>query len=175
MATFQVIFDVEKAGFPQDLQTMMQRVSDEGLRFFLADEVDPYLQDRIDQRFINEGDDAVGKWLPLSTATEAIRQASGFGGAHPINERYGDMHNFLTGEHGEATAFAGGAELVFPGPGVDPLNATKIETAQIGKAFPPTPPRPVVALSPVDEEDVLNDLTDYILRDTMSIVGVRRI
>lgn len=153
---------------------MMMRLSESGLSDFLRDEVDPYLRDRVDARFAGEGDDAVGQWLPLATATENIRAAYGYAPDHPINERTGEMHEFLVNNPGQVTGLGQGAALEFPG-SIDGEIATKIMTAQLGRDFPPTQPRPVVALSNIDEEDVLNDLADYILRDSYTIAGVLRI
>lgn len=174
-ASFEVTFTIEKGGIAQDLMTMQDRTSDEGLRRFLEDGVDPFLQDRMDHRFLSEGDDAVGQWLPLAPSTEAVRLAAGFGGAHPINRRTDEMYNFLTGQGGDTSASSGGATLVYPGKSVDALNAEKIATAQQGKGYPSTPARPVLGLSHTDENQIIEDLTDYILRGTMSIVGVRRL
>jgi hypothetical protein len=159
---FQVDVNVDSAAVMADIQHLMNTTDAPGLRKFLEDTADPYLQTRVRDRFSGEGDDASGQWLPLKPATESIRAALGYGPAHPINVRTGDMQDYLTNSRADVATLGQGAVLTFPPKGADALTAQKIETAQVGKNWPPTPARPVVALSVTDEAAIVMDLADYI-------------
>jgi hypothetical protein len=144
------------------LQTMVlldavdKAVSPESFFAFLDGEAVDFLNERLINRFAVEGDSASGDWPALSEATQSIRESMGFPGFGPINERTGDMLQWIYENH--EVGYSGlGAELVYPGPAGNTAIEEKIRTAQMGKAtnpFPgagPTPPRPVLA---VDEYDL---------------------
>jgi hypothetical protein len=115
---------------------------------FMQAGVVPYIQQRIANRFLNEGDDVVGKWHPLKTETETIRIRHGYPGPHPINVRTGQMRALMTGSFGNAISGSGITQLEYPNQGnMTGQLARKIMTAQGGSAFPPTPPRPVLGFN----------------------------
>lgn len=162
-----LVIDVDDLDLVNQLMALKHRLSDDGLEEFLEDLVDPYLKDRASARFANEGDDAVGRWLPLSATTEQIRLALGYGGAHPINQRTRDLMTYILTSGPETSMTADGMELKFPADGADALIQEKIRTAQTGKPIPMTPPRPVVALAERDATDITTLLSDYILDGLM--------
>lgn len=125
----------------------------EGLATFLGTTVGPYLRERAEDRFAMEGDDVTGPWAPLSDVTVAIREGTGFPGAHPINRRTGELEEWVT--QGNYFAYPVGpdmASLRFPGSDPSPSVKRKLDTAQRGKTSPTTPPRPVLG---VNEKDLL--------------------
>ena len=143
---------------------MTQRVwavlSGPNLEMFLKNQVHPYFENQIVQRFAYQGDRQVGHWPDLSPATVAIREHDGFGGDWPINIRTEEMFHTVT-EEADFFASASSAEMSLPGSaGASGTVAQKIKTAQQGKPAPnpmspnfgPTPPRPVLA---ADETDLV--------------------
>lgn len=163
-----VLFDVEAYALQADLATMMSRVSPQGVHTFLADIAEPLLDDRLEHRFAAEGDDAVGQWLPLRPATQAIRASQGFGAAHPINIRTREMIDWMLSASVDVSIVGGDGVLTFPARGAPPSVASKIETAQGGRANPRTPPRPVVGLSDTDSVLITRDLAGYM---TQGLIG----
>lgn len=163
----EIIFDVDDVGVAQQLRTLSGRLGAEGLRRFMDDKVDPFLKDRAGMRFLAEGDDAVGRWLPLASSTQAMRAALGYGAAHPINVRTRDMITYMLQSQSDSRTSALGAELVYPREQMSPDIYDKIKTAQEGKAKPRTPPRPVVALSKVDQTRITTDLAEYMMQGLM--------
>lgn len=157
-----MVLDLDSRDLVNHLFALQHRLSDGGLEEFLEDVADPYLKDRASARFAAEGDDAVGRWLPLDATTVQIRLALGYGGAHPINQRTRDLMTYILTSGPETGKTQDGMELTFPAGGADPLTSEKIRTAQAGKAIPSTPPRPVVALSEKDGRDLTMLLSDYI-------------
>lgn len=120
-----------------------------GIAAMLAGPVDEYIQLKAKQRFANEGDDAVGKWAPLSPATQAIRSQQGYGASHPINRRTGELERYITETPGQATPIPGvGAILDAPGHGATGALKKKVTGAQKGEKT--APPRPVMGLSAAD-------------------------
>lgn len=162
-----MVLDIDDKDLVNQILALRHRLSDAGLEEFLEDVAHPYLQDRAAARFAAEGDDAVGQWLPLDATTVQIRLALGYGGAHPINVRTRDMLTYMLTSAAETSRVAEGMELTFPHSGGDPMIQEKIRTAQMGKAIPSTPPRPVVALSEKDGADLTMLLSDYITEGLM--------
>lgn len=168
----QIYIDIDSKDVLADLTFLGEKLSPLGLRNFLELYVDPFLQHRVRERFQNEGDDAVGPWLPLSPATEAIRSAKGFGAAHPINVRTTEMLNFFMTSRADIVVGGGDAILTFPPKGGSSSVQNKIATAQGGKPFPSTPARPVVALSLTDQAQVMLDLQAYMLHGLLGSVTI---
>lgn len=137
------------------------KLEPQNLAMFMRTTVDPFLTKRIEQRFRNEGDDAVGKWSPLSRTTEDIRASMGYGRAHPINHRTGELERYVRGTKGTTGVFGDGAVLVRGGP-TSGSAGEKFKTAQKGKAKPKTPPRPVLALGATDLAFTLAALFNYV-------------
>lgn len=125
-------------------------VGSDGLALFLGTVVGPYLQERAQARFQNEGDDVTGPWLPLSPATVSIREATGHPGEHPINRRTGELEEWVTQGDTFAYPVGAGATLKYPGRDASGTLKSKVETAQRGKKSPLTPPRPVLGVNETD-------------------------
>lgn len=142
---------------------VMSNLDPGSIGVWLQDVADPYVRERIQDRFTNEGDDVVGAWSPLSPATDSIRASKGFPPAHPINVRTGYMRGFLVGTDGDVAVLPGGAQLTNPGNGAGPLTQQKIAAAQGGKSYPRTPPRPVLGLNAADALFIHAGLTKHIL------------
>ena len=166
----EITFNVLDSDVQSDIRTLADRTSASGLKFFLENVADPFLQSRVRQRFASEGDDAVGPWLPLSPATEAIRQNKGYSGAHPINIRTSDMYDYLTSSRADVSTTAASSTLTFPPAGANTLLEEKIRTAQMGKRYPATPARPVLGLSMTDVTVITHDLAEYMMKDLMGTV-----
>lgn len=136
---------------------------------FLTGAVVPYLQKRGKARFEGEGDDVVGKWLPLTTGTQNIRESLGFPGAHPINRRTGELEEYIVGSSGMPTVMPGfGAGLEWPGTPPGGELAAKVATAQGGasaaeNALNDTPARPVLGINEQDMGAVIVMLTLFLM------------
>lgn len=132
-----------------------------------------YLKDRALKRFDTEGDRASGKWEDLRPATNDIREHLGYPRAHPINERTGDLRNFIKSSTGD-TAFVGAQTVRLSWPDVPPAQgglSQKFETAQVGKKSPGTPPRPVAAIDAIDLQTALVALRDHIMEYIVDYAG----
>lgn len=150
-----------------DVETMLKRLelvlSPAGLTGFMASTIGPYLQQRAKARFQNEGDDVVGHWAPLKETTHSFRLSQGFVPDHPINHRTGRLENYITGtQYGATPTSTGGAEITFPKNPPRGETAAKLKTAQFGKAFPQTPPRPVLGINERDMAFAVTALHAYI-------------
>lgn len=143
---------------------LIARVSTPGISAFMAAIVDPFIRNRIDQRFSMEGDDVTGHWHPLTAATEHFRSTKGFPPDHPINVRTSTMRNFLTGTPGDIRPTGPWVTYTHPPPGgTYGLTDLKIETAQRGKARPLTPPRPVIGVNQNDLLFITSELAAYLI------------
>lgn len=129
--------------------------------FFLGGLVEPYLLSRIENRFDEEGDDVTGGWAPLKEATQAIRASQGYGAAHPINKRTGEMYNHLM-HGGNKTPMPFGASMEIPDREPYGDLYDKIVTAQMGKER--TVPRPVLGMNITDLSVVLMELERYLVK-----------
>jgi hypothetical protein len=133
-----------------------------GVASFLGATVDPWLRSRARDRFMEEGDDVTGKWVPLASATQQIRSTQGYGSAHPINRRTGRLEEYVAGSPNAITIHSLGATLTFPGRKPTGELKKKLETAQSGRVNPNTPPRPVLGMNEADMAFVLTALALYI-------------
>lgn len=130
------------------------------LALFLSETVDRYLISRISERFNSEGDDAVGKWAPLAPATQKIRASRGYGAAHPINVRTGELRRFVEGASNRLISEdPTGAMLSRPSRASGRVRE-KLAGAQQGEF--PAPPRPVLGLSMTDMAFTMTALEAYI-------------
>lgn len=123
------------------------------LEAWLSGEANSYIARRAADRFTKEGDDVVGQWQQLAPATVDIRQSQGFGGAHPINKRTGELEAFITQSDGRMSLTGTGVELVTPGDAPDGELALKLSMAQSGgtsKWGNPVPKRPVLGINTTD-------------------------
>lgn len=135
------------------LRIVRESVGQLSLMAFLETTATEFFQDDIESRFEEEGDPKSGYWAPLADATIDIRRADGWGDG-PINERTGELKDFMLGEY---EVFGGPmwAEMNVPGTPSDPITARKLKTAQQGSndnplGYGPTPARPVLAVSEMD-------------------------
>jgi len=160
----RVVYNVNTAVARAILTGLQIKLSPPAMMAWMQAAVVPYIQQRVANRFAGEGDDVVGKWHPLKVETEAIRLKAGYGGAHPINVRTGQMKNFLTGSFGSTISAGGITELEFPNQGsVTGQLAQKIMTAQMGTAIPPTQARPVLGLNINDNMALTALLSGYLV------------
>lgn len=172
----QVIFEGNTVEVTRMLVSLESATNPVAIAGFLNTVVDPYLRDRARMRFEDEGDSAVGgKWKPLSSATQEIRDNMGYGAAHPINVRTGELESYIVDSPNKVSVFPGGASLTLPGQPAGGELLEKYITAQQGSAgqnnFSGTPPRPVLALDVKDLMFVVWALGDSIRRS----VGARMI
>lgn len=108
------------------------------------------LQQQVRARFAGQGDDASGRWEPLSAATIDMRTRMGYG-AGPINRRTGRMYEWLTNDAGDLEVLGEG--LFYTWPQVPGGMAERFETAQQGSEETGAPARPVVA---ADGDDLMS-------------------
>lgn len=163
MATgFEVTFEVDRQHLDLVLGSLAAKLSPPGLASFLDMIVDPFIRERINQRFAMEGDDVSGAWHPLSAATQHIRASYGFPAAHPINVRTGELRDWLVNTPSDIKVSGFTAEANHPPPTTDSVMNTKLVTAQSGKAHPKTPARPVIGLDENDLLFVTSSLVAYI-------------
>ncbi len=129
---------------------------------WLGMRVDPFIRERARDRFQKEGDDVSGPWAPLKAATQQIRQSQGYGSAHPINRRTGRLEQYIVGSPNRISIHNLGATLTMPGrPPFGELK-DKVSTAQGGRGYPRTDPRPVMGMNERDLLAVLTELSLYI-------------
>lgn len=157
---------VEDAALELVLARLETGLSGAGIATFLGATVDPYLRDRARARFQAEGDDAVGRWLPLASATQEIRQSQGYGPAHPINHRTGELERYITDSPNALTITPVGASLDLPGKPATGELQRKVRVAQQGdpggSGQGATPPRPVMGVSEKDIIFVQSALSIYL-------------
>lgn len=150
------------------LSRVMRSVGAPSLAAWLAGPVDAYMTDEIVDRFAYEGDNKSGDWAPLAETTRRIREELGFPGSNPINERTGELLDFVMNSR-EHVAGTDWAMMQIPGdPGQSELER-KLRHAQQGAADNPrfpgsvTPPRPVLAVDPTDMEILLKMLEMHVM------------
>lgn len=144
------------------LMRMNTALSPFAIAQFLGGPVEEYVRRRAEQRFANEGDDVVGKWAPLKPATQMIRAQEGYGADGPINRRTDELINYIVGSPGRTQPHGLGATLTYPGNPPGASVSEKMRTAQSGKAYPNTVPRPVLGLGETDLVEVLTMLSIYV-------------
>lgn len=129
---------------------------------FLGATVDPHIRRRAQERFTSEGDDVSGKWLPLTPATQQIRAQMGYGSAHPINVRSGQLQDYVVDSANAIAVTPLGAVLRMPGKPAAGTLKDKVRTAQKGSDDGRTPARPVIGMNEQDLAFVLAALGGYI-------------
>jgi hypothetical protein len=159
-------FDINIIGDDRGVQAVLghldSALSPSGIAAFLGGTVQPYIKQRAEGRFRGEGDDVVGNWIPLASATQHIRASQGYGPAHPINRRTGELEDYITGSPSQISIHALGATLTHPGKKPMGELKDKVETAQMGRQSPRTPSRPVLGMNMQDMGFVLSALAIYI-------------
>lgn len=142
------------------LARLSELLSPGPLGVFMDEQIGALLQTRARDRFKNEGDDASGKWAPLADATEQIRLAQGYGAAHPINVRTGDLESFIEDSPNRIIMDGQGVTLNFPGTDPTTRVGEKLKGAQQGEGRAPA--RPVLAINERDAAMAVGALESYI-------------
>ena len=132
-----------------------------GLSIFVSTRLRQWLQERAEARFVAEGDDASGKWKPLSDTTNKIRESLGYPAAHPINVRTGELKRYVESGKGDVGIDGFGVTYRWPGGPVTPGIEKKMVGAQMGTGRQTA--RPVAAVNITDAAGVLVLLSDFIL------------
>lgn len=166
--SIQLIGDV--AGVQRMISHLDTALNPVAIATFLGGVVAPYLGERAESRFSNEGDDVVGRWAPLQASTEMFREQGrnqglwGVGDAHPINVRTHELELYITSGVGNTTPTPSGAILQYPNPSAGSSRSLreKMKTAQQGRQKPRTVPRPVIGLNERDMTFVLMALATSI-------------
>lgn len=149
----------------QMLERVEEALGGAQLSPWLAAVIGPYLKMRADRRFKSEGDEASGKWAPLLPATQQIRGSHPewpVGPDHPINKRTGELEAWVTGGTFLVMPNAVGATLRYPGNAPRGELASKVKTAQKGKANPKTVARPILAVDTTDLGYVMSQMLFYL-------------
>lgn len=161
-------WDVEILVDKKDVDRHMRAIEDSlrgnSMMLFHQLATQQILRNRARERFAKEGDAVSGRWARLLDSTQDIREHAGYGPAHPINKRTGELENYITNGNNQFTYGADFANFFMPGRGSRTARA-KLATAQGGrpaggpmpdgwggtKPSPsPTVPRPVIGMDAVD-------------------------
>jgi hypothetical protein len=151
------------------LSEMSTATSAAALVEFLGGTADQILKARTRARFGSEGDSASGGWKPLAESTVIAREALGFGGAHPINQRTGELLKAMTEGSPLIAELAGEVFYRFPAEDPSGLLGEKLKMAQRG--YRQTPARPVLAVDEADYQAIQEALFDTILPDVTTTAG----
>lgn len=163
MNDIRVVIEGDFVGVNAMVDDLVEKLSPAGMAMYLTQIMDPFLRERARERFVNEGDNAVGPWLPLKESTERIRESQGFGAYTPINKRTGALEAYILDTPGSFASEGLASTLTFPGrPPTGPYLETKVLTAQEGKARPRTPRRPVLGVGATDMAFFQTSLAIYI-------------
>lgn len=163
-STAFIDFDIvgDRQGVQEMLNHMDSALNPIGLSVFLFGSISPWLRRRAAQRFAGQGDDASGKWEPLKDSTIEWRESQGFGSG-PINRRTGELENYITQGNGRIISTPVGSSLAYPGTdSVSPALHKKVSTAQKGKKYPHTKPRPVLAVNEADLSFLVTSLAFHV-------------
>jgi hypothetical protein len=161
--------DIEMIGNQVQVDRMVayleQRMSPSSIFAFLEIRIEPYLKERIANRFKSEGDDVSGGWAPLAEPTKAIRAWGASQGVwdvaedHPINQRTHAMYEFLTQDTWQV--MSGGAAVSLSSPKTVSREMREKLRAAAGRK-PNTPARPVLGLNETDLGYVITQLAFHI-------------
>lgn len=155
----------DATGVHRMLQALDTAINPVAVAGFLGAVVDPYLRKRAGARFASEGDDVTGPWKPLAEATQSIRENMGYGPAHPINRREGDLERYITQTEGGTQVHPWGATLTLPGEEAQGELQSKFSVAQQGgvsSSGNAIPARPVLAMNEQDLIFVLTALATHV-------------
>lgn len=131
---------------------------------FLNEAIEKQINIRARQRFQSEGDDASGKWAPLSPGTQNIRESMQYGAAHPINVRTGELRDFIENGDARIAIEPSAATLTLPSSVPSGNLGKKFKGAQQGEGTAPA--RPVLALGATDLAQTVTALEQYIRSGT---------
>lgn len=169
----EVTIDPDDARRIDELIDRISRVVEPSSLFtFLKDESLPYLRARAANRFITEGDDASGKWRPLTETSERFRAwaARKYGlpikADHPINRRTGQLKNWVMRSYKIEQFGYAGAQLQMPGTrSSDRWLEQKYRHAQQGgftRWYSGFGPRPVMAINQRDNTAITSSLKQWL-------------
>lgn len=177
-----VTWEIDASDVEAELRRLNKQIDTAGLTRFQEERVWPWLFDRTEDRFLNEGDAAVGgAWKELTGATWSYRRHAGFPPKHPINERTGGLRAFALTHQIEVQR--GGVTLTQPRKGGTAEQQLKFSHAQRGgvsnrgpaRTGPaagggfvrgvgrPFPARPVVGLGRADERQIQARLWTWVV------------
>lgn len=147
------------------LANLARLLSPESIDLFLGESVVPFLRERADFRFSNEGDTASGKWEALRPATVRARaygietgEYTGIGPEHPINKRTGELESYILGSDG---LLVGEGTVLWPNPNARDGDIDE----KLGRAQgldPNTVQRAVLAIDEDDVVIVMGKLVDFL-------------
>lgn len=150
--------DVDALSVLEVIDSVEEAVSPMALMYFLAGPVSAYFEDQIVDTFASLGGGGApgGSWAPLEESTLKIRHALGYWDDYAINERSGELLDFLIHSR-EYNHEAMGASMEIGKTG-DPVILKKMTVAQKGYTQGSTdmlpgaytPPRPVLGLTGED-------------------------
>lgn len=161
---FSLEVTIDTVDLEATLVRMETSLSPIGLSIFLIGGVLPWVKERAQARFTDEGDDVSGKWAPLETSTQEFRTNGpwGVGASSPINKRSGDLEDYITKSNATLATGADSAYMVYPDRAPTGALDEKVRTAQSGKDKPKTPPRPVLGLNETDLAYTMQILQFYV-------------
>lgn len=170
MASADIVFEVDSSQVDLLEAGLQRALSPTSIEGFLLTKAAGYLQEITGINFAHETSRDGQAWEPLHDATNAIREQDGYSPEHPINERTGELREWLTNSHGDVAPGLDGAELTWPSEG-DPDAERKLQVAQQGSKrgenplFPSsaTNPRPVIGAGEVDLAILLALLGDHLI------------
>jgi hypothetical protein len=155
----------DDAGVQKALHALDTALNPVAVAEFLGVVVDPYLRQRAKARFDQEGDDVTGKWAPLHDSTQNIRAQMGYGAAHPINKREGDLEAYVTQSPNRLEIAPWGASVTLPGSPPQGDMKDKMIGAQMGGLGQTSaPPRPVLGMNERDLAFVLLAMAEHVER-----------
>ena len=156
-----MMFTVEPGSTHALLAALEAKLDSRVLGVFLQSTMVPHLQRKFKEGFASETDPSGAGWAPLSAATVKIREDQGYGGAHPINRRTGELENYITQSPGQLIPSMDQAVLKYPSERGVPSGSLgkKVRGAQKGEGK--APPRPVLGLDEQDLAFMLASLFGY--------------
>lgn len=164
MTVFQVT--VEDYEVEALLTRMDITLSPQGLAAFLTETGTYAIQSAGRDLFQDEGGPSVGgAWAPLAPSTQEIRSSQGYGAAHPINRRTGDLEDFITNSSGRIEVDPTGATLTYPGGQATGDLQDALQMAQAGgvsDSGKKISARPVLAASPVMMSEIVMEMMFFI-------------
>ncbi|UYL87041.1 hypothetical protein SEA_HOLLOW_20 [Gordonia phage Hollow] len=145
------------------IRAIEQRISASGMAAFFMSVGHLHFQQRVSERFAQEGDDASGNWLPLADATLKEKAKAGY--PPYINVRTGAMRAYL--ENAPGYIIGGGKQgTSFGWPRAAPSKnlQDRIKLAQFGdfENGREVPARPVIAADATDMMTLAKLLDAYI-------------
>lgn len=157
-----IMFDVEAKSVHGLLSDLQSKLDPFHMGTFLHGLMVPHLNRSFKAGFDSERAPDGSGWAPLTDATVQIRKDAGFGGAHPINVRGGELERYITQSSGTIVTTGTDAILKYPSERGVPSGSLgkKVRGAQKGEGK--APPRPVLGLNEADLAFLLAGLMGYV-------------